>query len=137
MTNKDLEFYEKISPVFTGQKYLIPSPTLCPEERQRRRLAFRNERKLYHRKCDLTGKQFISMYDSVSPYTVYEPKAWYSDSWTPSKYGQGMDFNKSFFEQFHELSLKVPRIGIDLVNCENSDFCNYCGDDKDCYLDIA
>ena len=35
-------------------------------------------------------------------------------------------FGKPFFEQFHELSLKVPRIGIDLVNCENSDFCNYC-----------
>jgi hypothetical protein len=33
--------------------------------------------------------------------------------------------------------LKVPRLGIDIVNCENSFYCNYCGDDKNCYLDIA
>jgi hypothetical protein len=137
VTDKDLEFYEKISPVFSGKKYLIPSPTLSPDERLRRRLSQRNERNFYHRKCDLTGKQFISMYDSSSPYTVYEPKTWYSDIWDPSKYWQKIDFEKTFFNQFNELSLRVPRIGIDLVNCENSDFCNYCGDDKDCYLDIA
>ena len=137
ITDKDLEFYENISPIFSGQKYLIPSPTLSPDERLRRRLSQRNERNFYHRKCDLTGKQFISMYDSASPYTVYEPKAWYSDKWDRLKYGRAVDFGKPFFEQFHELSLKVPRIGIDLVNCENSDFCNYCWDDKDCYLDIA
>ena len=50
----DLEFYDKISPVFNGKKYLIPTPRLCPEERQRRRLMFRNERKLYRRNCDAT-----------------------------------------------------------------------------------
>ena len=86
VTDKDLEFYEKISPVFAGNKYLIPSPTLCPDERQRRRLAFRNERNFYHRKCNLSGKQFISMYDSNSPYTVYEPQSWYSDEWDRMKY---------------------------------------------------
>jgi hypothetical protein len=32
---------------------------------------------------------------------------------------------------------EVPRLGIDIVNCENSEYCNYCGDDKNCYLDIA
>ena len=42
-----------------------------------------------------------------------------------------------FFEQFADLMAKVPRIGMDLVNCENSDYCNYCGDNKNCYLDIA
>jgi len=52
----DLDFLEKISPVFGGKKYLIPTPTLCPEERQRRRLLFRNERKFYKRKCDATGQ---------------------------------------------------------------------------------
>jgi hypothetical protein len=83
VTDKDLKFYDKISPVFAGQKYLIPSPTLCPDERMRRRLSQRNERNFYHRKCDFSGKKFISMYDSSSPYTVYEPKSWYSDEWDP------------------------------------------------------
>ncbi|MEI7477826.1 MAG: hypothetical protein WCJ81_04935 [bacterium] len=52
----DVLFYDKISPTFNGTKYQIPYPTLCPEERQRRRLLFRNERKLYKRKCDATGE---------------------------------------------------------------------------------
>ena len=50
----DLDFYDKVSPVFNGKKYQIPTPTLCPEERTRRRMIFRNERKLYKRKCDAT-----------------------------------------------------------------------------------
>ena len=54
VTDKDLEYYDKKSPVFSGAKYLIPSPALSPEERKRRRLSWRNERKLYHRKCDKT-----------------------------------------------------------------------------------
>ena len=77
VTDKDLAFYEKISPVFADKRYLIPSPTLCPEERQRRRLAFRNERKLYHRKCDKTGNQIISIYSPDKPYTVYDQKVWW------------------------------------------------------------
>jgi len=137
VTDKDLEFYDKISPIFSGQKYQISSPTLCPNERMRRRFSWRNERNFYHRKCDFSGKQFISMYDSSSPYTIYEPKVWYSDDWDRWKYGRKIDFDTSFFSQFHDFSLTVPRIGIDLVNCENSDFCNYCWDNKDCYLDIA
>jgi hypothetical protein len=59
ITDKDLEFYDRISPVFRGKKYSIPSPTLCPDERQKRRLSFRNERKLYKRTCDKTGRETV------------------------------------------------------------------------------
>jgi Zn ribbon nucleic-acid-binding protein len=52
ITDKDLEFYEKVSPTFNSKKYSIPSPTLCPDCRQQRRLSFRNERSLYKRNCD-------------------------------------------------------------------------------------
>lgn len=62
ITQGDLDFYNKISPTFAGKKFQIPTPTLCPEERQRRRLAFRNERNFYRRTCDASGKQIISMY---------------------------------------------------------------------------
>lgn len=54
ITDKDMEFYEKVSPVFAGKKYSIPTPTLCPDCRQQRRLAYRMERKLYKRKCHVT-----------------------------------------------------------------------------------
>lgn len=83
ITDKDLEFYEKISPIFGGKKYSIPSPTLCPEERMRRRLSWRNERKLYHGKCAKTGNQIISIYSHDKDYTVYDPKIWWNDDWSP------------------------------------------------------
>ena len=30
IAERDLKFYEKISPVFNGKKYMIPEPVLCP-----------------------------------------------------------------------------------------------------------
>jgi hypothetical protein len=70
----DAAFYEKISPSFDGIKYNIPYPTLCPEERQKRRLLFRNERNLYKRTCDATGESIISIYSPDKPYKVYNQK---------------------------------------------------------------
>ena len=40
---------------------LVGLPTLCPLERMRRRLSFRNERVLYFRKCDITEEKIISI----------------------------------------------------------------------------
>ena len=42
----DFAFYEKMK---------VPAPTFCIECREQRRIAHRNERLLYHRKCDLCG----------------------------------------------------------------------------------
>jgi hypothetical protein len=112
ITDKDLEFYEKVSPVFDGKKYPIPPPTLCPDCRQQRRLSFRNERKLYKRKCDATGKDMISIYSPDKPFKVYHQDFWWSDKWDATEYGHadGMDFERGFFEQFRELALRVPII---------------------------
>ncbi len=134
VTDKDMEFYDKISPVFAGQKYLIPSPTLCPDERQRRRLAFRNERKLYHRKCDKSGNQIISIYSPDKPYTVYDQKIWWGDDWSPIDYGAKFDFDTPFFEQFQSLQLRVPRVNLFAKNCENAEFTNHTDHIKNCYL---
>lgn len=109
MTDKDLEFYDKISPVFAGQKYLIPSPTLCPDERMRRRLSWRNERKLYHGKCAKTGNQIISTYSHDKDYTVYDPKVWNSDDWDPLEYSCEFDFSRPFFTQFDNLIKRTPK----------------------------
>ena len=86
ITDKDLEFYDKISPIFNEKKYSIPTPRLCPDARQQRRLSFRNERKLYKRKCDATGKDIISIYSADKPYTVYNQDFWWSDNWDPMGY---------------------------------------------------
>jgi hypothetical protein len=100
-------------------------------------MAFRNDRSFYSRKCSKTGETFVSTYPADTPWPVYSADAWWSDDWDPLSFGQDVDFNRPFFEQFKELMDKVPRLGIDIVHCENSYFCNYCGDDKNCYLDIA
>ena len=83
----DLEFYDKISPTFNGVKYQIPTPTLCPEERQRRRLAFRNERKLYRRTCDASGQNIISMYSPDKSYKIYHKDYRWSDARDATFYG--------------------------------------------------
>jgi len=48
ITDRDLEFYDKISPVFGEKKYSLPTPTLCPDERKRKRMMMRNDRALYY-----------------------------------------------------------------------------------------
>ncbi|TSC60674.1 MAG: Uncharacterized protein Greene041662_160 [Candidatus Peregrinibacteria bacterium Greene0416_62] len=137
LTATDLAFYEKITPTFGGKTCPVPLPSLCSLCRLQRRMAWRNDRTFYHRTCDLSGEKFISLYPQEAPFPVYKPSEWYSDKWDPLSYGQAFDFSRPFFDHWKELMLKVPRLGIDIVNCENSDYCNYCGDDKNCYLDIA
>jgi len=116
----------------------VPEPTLCPQCRSVRRMTYRNDRTFYHAKSAMSGKQMISMYPPGTPYTVYLQAEWYDrNKWDPLKYGREFDFSRPFFPQFHELQLAVPRMNLDIINCENSDYCNFCGDDKNCYLDIA
>lgn len=134
IANEDLAFYQQISPVFDGQKLLIPEPKLCPICRHQRRLSFRNERKLYSRKCDLSGKQILSIYSPDKPYKVYDQDLWWSDQWDGSTYARNFDFKRSFFEQFRELYIAVPRVSLHTINVENSYFTCYTLNMKNCYL---
>ncbi|MBU1683283.1 hypothetical protein KJ742_05035 [Patescibacteria group bacterium] len=134
VTDQDRDFYERVSPEIGGKKFPIPEPTLCPPCRSQRRMSFRNERSLYHRKCDLTGKQMVTMFAPESPYTVYDQEEWWSDKWDPIDYGQDFDFSRPFFEQFKELQLKVPRMSLSVINSENSAYTNIALGNKDSYL---
>jgi hypothetical protein len=125
ISDEDQAYYTKIG---------VPMPSLCPKERQRRRLSFRNERNLYHRKCDLTGHQIISNYSPDKMFKVYEKDSWWSDAWDPLSYGRPYDFSRSFFDQFHELQLVVPRINLFSKGGENVAYTNHATYNKDCYL---
>src|SRR3990167_7285208 len=116
------------------KKMELPLPALCIEERHRRRLAHRNERKLYQDVCDLTGKPLVSIYSPDQPYTVYSSEAWYSDAWDPKSYGREMDFSRPFFDQFWELKKGVPRLALMNLRGENSEYCNITNSNKNCYL---
>lgn len=130
---RDLQFYDKVSPRFNGKKFPVPAPKLCANCRQQRRLAFRNERKVYNRTCDFCQQAFISIYSPNKSIPVYCNQCWWKDSWDPMQYGQEYDFSKTFFEQWNELWQKVPKLGLivwgdginsdytnDVLKCVNS-----------------
>ncbi len=134
VTKEDLKFYDKISPVFAGQKFNILSPKKCPECRYQNRIAFRNERKLYQRKCDATGRSIISIYSPDTPYIVYDQEVWWGDEWSGLDYGRNFDFSKTTTQQIQELYADVPHASLYTTNVENSYYTNFALNQKNCYL---
>lgn len=137
ITKKDLAFYDKISPVFNEKKYTIPPPTLCPDCRQQRRLTFRNERSLYKRKCDLTGKEIVSLYSPDKKVLAYNTQDWWKDGWDGKDYSRDFDFERPFFDQFKELMQSVPEPALMNDDEKSSENCAYTNDfaySKNCYL---
>lgn len=137
ITGKDMEFYDNISPIFSWKKYLIPTPTLCPACREQRRFTWRNERNLYKRNCDATWKNMISIFSPDKPYKVYNQTDWWTDKWDALDYAKDFDFSRTFFEQFNELLLSVPKLWILVSQNENSDYTNWSAYNKNCYLIFA
>ncbi len=130
----DLDFYKKISPTFAWTTFDIPTPTLCPEERQRKRLAWRNERTLYRRTCDATGKKIISVYEPTWMYKVFERDIRFWDSRNGDEYAQEIDRESPFFPQLDTLIKAVPHINLFVTQQENSAYTNGAANVKNCYL---
>lgn len=114
-----------------------PLPLYCPDCRVMRRLAFRNERTLYKRTCDLCQKEIISVYPIDTSFPVYCHTCWWSDKWNPHDFALDYDANKPFLEQFKDLQSTIPRIALLVVNSINSEYTNNAGQNKDCYLVFA
>ena len=121
----DFSFYEKIK---------VPPPTWCPECRLVRKLSWRNDRTLYKHKCDLCNINIISIYPDSSPLKIYCQDCWWSDKWDPSAFAFKFNSNKSFFDQFQQLTESVPVMNLFNINPVNSEYCNYAGNNKNCYL---
>ena len=134
VTDADLAFYDKVSPVFAGKKELIPPPTLCPECRSRRRMAFRNERRLYSDHCALCGEETVSVYTPRRPFNVLCQSCWWGDAWDPLAFGLAYDLRRPFREQFQALQARVPRINLVNSNATNATYCNYSTRNRDGYL---
>ena len=124
----DFDFYKRIE---------VPAPTWCPECRMQRRLAYRNERSLYKRTCDMCKKDIIASYPADAPFPVYCRECWWSDNWEAASYFADYNFDKPFFQQFHELTLRVPRVAMWHRNAINSDFSNMVGESKNVYLSVS
>jgi hypothetical protein len=133
----DVDFYTKISPTLTGQRFQIPTPTICPEERQRRRLSFMNQTKIYKNKCCFCGSSIISRFHSDSGIKVYCNDCWASDGWDMCDYG--IDFNPtlSVTEHVRVLIYSTPfqnLIGSFSNLDHNAQYTNYTADIVDSYM---
>jgi len=106
---EDIDFYNFISPVFSQETLSLPTPSLCPDCRQKRRLVWRNDRNLYKRKCDATGKEIISIFSPDKPFRVYDSEFYWSDTWDIEMSEREFDFSRSFFSQFSDLYISVPK----------------------------
>ena len=156
----DMEFYDKISPTFEvsesyAKEFLkknnsvkenfeykngklkakLPTPTLCPEERERQRFAFRNEKSLYRNTCWATWKQIISIYSPDKPYIIYDYQIRWNLNWDPEEYA--LKKNTKIYNALNKLILNVPMWNRFAVNNENSEYVNVVWDSKDCYMSFA
>ena len=126
----DFSFYEKIK---------VPPPTFCPECRQQRRMAWRNDYDFYHRKCEFCEERILSIYSEDKPFKILCPKCWWGDGWDPKKFLQEFNFGESFFSQFRRFMEKVPVLGVlndNNIASINCDYTNYFALGKNCYMVI-
>lgn len=67
---QEQEFYERKD---------IAMPIFCPAHRHAHRMALRNERKLYNRKCDKCQSSILSTYPEDVEYTIYCQKCFWEN----------------------------------------------------------
>lgn len=126
INSEEQEFYQEKG---------LPTPTLHPFERARRRMAFGpNLTTVHKRTCDATGKELITFYRPETKIKVYDREYWVSDAFDPMEYGRDFDFSRPFFDQFQELYWKVPRPHATLSESENSEYVLLGYKNKNCYL---
>lgn len=118
-------------------KFEVPEPTLCPNCRKQRRIAWRNERTFYERTCDQCKKDIISIYSPDKPFKIYCHDCWWGDDWNPLNYGQEYDSTRPFLEQFREVQLNVPRMALFNAESENSEYTNHAAHNKNCYYAVG
>ncbi|MDD5041240.1 MAG: hypothetical protein PHX87_03135 [Candidatus Peribacteraceae bacterium] len=142
ITQEDLAFYEKISPVFpstalgagNGKKELIPAPTLCPDCRWQRRLAWRNERHLHHATCNSCQKNILSMYVPAEETIQYCQDCYFGDEWDGVEQARDGNLQQPFFQQFSTLFRRIPKLHLYVKSSENCEFTNIALENKNCYL---
>ena len=137
ITDRDIAFYEKISPSFWWKKYNVPTPNLCPNCREQRRLSAMNQRKLYKSTCWLCKSETVSRFSPEADVHMYCNKCWSSDSWDALDYGLDYDESKSFFEQIETLIKTTPFQNLigSYSNIENNAiYTNYTADIHNSYM---
>ncbi len=122
---EDFNFYEKIK---------VPPPTFCPLCRAQRRMAWRNERKLFKVKDAFTGKDIFSLYPPNTGRKVITQEEWYGDSWDAMNLAREVDFSKPFLQQILEIEKEIPIYNLNCKLMVNSPYSGNATALKNCYL---
>ena len=109
-------------------------PDYCIDCRVQRRFAWRNERHLYFRECDLTGKKVMSVFHPDADIKVYHQTVFNGDDWDQHASALDYDSSKPFFEQFAALIPRAPLPSHMSVNSDNCEYTNLTMNNKDCYM---
>ena len=114
----------------------VPLTGLTSEQTRFFHYAFRNEINVFRRTCDYSGEKFLSQFPPDSPYKVYKHEIRWGENFDVAS--RDYDPSRSFFQQFHELQLEIPRMGTVVDNTvENSPYINCVTRCRDCYMIFA
>lgn len=133
-SEKEQDILQKISPVFHGVRYDIPVPEICGSCRLQRIVTHQNEINLFKNISATSGHQLISNIRQDSGFTIIERELYQSDAFEPLVFGQDVDSSRSFFDQYHQLNRRVPRMNLSNKQAENSPYVNSSGYQKNCYF---
>ncbi len=129
------KFYVRPEDVAFYKKIRVPLPTLSPKERMRSFLAVWNSFNLFYGISSFSGKKILMQYPPNTPYKIYDHQHWFGGEWDAIEYERDCDLSRSFFDQFKNLQLVVPRPNLYVDNTSiNSEFTNDSTHLKDCYL---
>ena len=125
ITDEDKEFYDKMG---------VPSPTLCPQDREKRRLSFRGNN-FYLKKCDNCGKMKMAWFSPQNTFVqTYCDECFRDDAFDATIYGKAFDFSQSFFPQFFDMYYQVPKHMSNVFNNENCEYIISAHNNKNCYM---
>ena len=134
---EDIEMLKKLSPRIGWQIFELPGPKDCPNCRQQRRLAWKNELSLYKNICHGCGMEIVSRFHRENSHKNYCHTCWASDAWDARDYKQEIDFNTPVFSQIHKLIKETPFQNLigSLSNIENNaTYTNCTADIQDSYM---
>lgn len=90
---------------------------------------------MYPNECLISKKILISAFPKTDERKVISPQVFFSDKYDPLKYSREIDWDRSIFEQIHDLERSMPHLyAATSSNNENSDYVHRADYLKNCYL---
>ena len=130
---EDLAFYRQAGPQIGDCHFALSPPKCCPQERRRRRIAFRNQPIFYRARSAVSQEPLLTVYSPQTGYKLCTRGEYLALDNTES--GRVFDFSRPFFDQFAELQQSTIKAAtMSSGEIANSDYADFIGWAKNCYL---